>query len=472
MSLEEVQMPMPDTGQRGVIDNRDSTSLAETMEIIIVGAGIAGLSAGIGLRRAGHKVTVGISTLWQFAAYRPHDFHKFLTCRTNKILEQSSLLHEVGAAITVKPNATRVLESWDFDPEESGMVVIRGLSMIDGTNMQTLIPTYYKDCESTWGLPMYAVHRVDLHTQLRRLATEAKGPGRPCDVRTLAKVVDYDAEKGKITTENGEVLQADLIVAADGVHSKAVKHVLGEDETETLQVGDTGWACMRWLTPTNELLADPETAHLIQESHFRAAVKPNVPLEYAKKHFTPAMHAVFGKARDVKFWKLVARGPIPKWHKDRLVLIGEAAHPMLTCKSERGLPHGHRVSYLTQNMSTHPSAPKSEHPVDSGGNEYAVQGQGGGQAIEDGAALGILLDQIRDLGAIEERLQLFEQVRRNRGSALQILSNTNPPAPPSVREAAVAYFPTGTRLDSTDDINDYVFSFDVVGECKAALAAA
>ena len=30
------------------------------MDIIIVGAGIAGLSAGVGLRRAGHKVTVGI----------------------------------------------------------------------------------------------------------------------------------------------------------------------------------------------------------------------------------------------------------------------------------------------------------------------------------------------------------------------------------------------------------------------------
>jgi len=83
-----------------------------------------------------------------------------------------------------------------------------------------------------------------------------------------------------------------------------------------------------------------------------------------------------------------------------------------------------------------------------------------------------LLDQVRNQGAVEDRLQLFEQVRRNRGSALQILSNTNPPAPQSVRDAAAAYLPGGMRLDSTDDMNDYVFSFDVIRECKAALAAA
>ena len=192
---------------------------------------------------------------------------QLLTCHTNKILEQSSLLHEVGAAITIKPNASRVLASWDFVPEQSSMVALRGMSLVDGTNMQTLVPTYYKDCESTWGLPMYAVHRVDLHTQLRRLATQAKGPGRPCDVRVLAKVVDYDAENGKVTTEDGEVLQAHLVIAADGVHSTAVKHVLGDDGI--VQAGDTGWACMRWLVPRDEFLSDPETAHMIQDSATR-----------------------------------------------------------------------------------------------------------------------------------------------------------------------------------------------------------
>lgn len=153
----------------------------------------------------------------------------------------------------------------------------------------------------------------------------------------------------------------------------------------------------------------------------------------------------------MKFWKLVARGPIPKWHKDRLVLIGDAAHPMLTCK---------RVSHAIQ-------GPKECLLI-----LETVQGQGGGQAIEDGAALGVLFDQLHDKGAIEDRLQLFEQVRRNRGSALQILSSTNPPAPQSVRDAAAEYLPDGKKLDSTDDINEYVLSFDVIRESKAALAAA
>jgi salicylate hydroxylase len=153
----------------------------------------------------------------------------------------------------------------------------------------------------------------------------------------------------------------------------------------------------------------------------------------------------------VKFWKLVARGPIPKWHKDRLVLIGDAAHPMLTCK---------RVSHAI-------SGPKECWLI-----LETVQGQGGGQAIEDGAALGVLFDQLHDKGAIEDRLQLFEQVRRNRGSALQILSSTSPPAPQSVRDAAAEYLPDGRKLNSTDEINEYVFSFDVIRESKAALAAA
>jgi salicylate hydroxylase len=78
--------------------------------------------------------------------------------------------------------------------------------------------------------------------------------------------VCQDAAAGKVTTATGEVLHGDLIIAADGVHSTAVKHVLDD---EVVEAGDTGWACMRWLVPRDELLADPETAGMIQDSTTR-----------------------------------------------------------------------------------------------------------------------------------------------------------------------------------------------------------
>ena len=103
-------------------------------------------------------------------------------------------------------------------------------------------------------------------------------------------------------------------------------------------------------------------------------------------------------------------------------------------------------------------------------NPIIIQAQGGGQAIEDGAALGILLDQKYDEETLKARLALFEGVRRNRASSIQILSNSSPPATQSVRDAAMRYCPDVVRLENGNDINEYIWSFDVIQESKAALA--
>lgn len=127
-------------------------------------------------------------------------------------------------------------------------------------------------------------------------------------------------------------------------------------------------------------------------------------------------------------------------------------------------------------------------------SSHTVQAQGAGQALEDGAALGTLLDQVRnharsdgrgrvvtEVPELEGCLRLFELVRRGRASALQVLSQTSPPLPASVRAAAAAYLPpkkeeedgTGTTtrwtLDSMEEMNEYMYGFDVVAECEAAL---
>lgn len=46
------------------------------------------------------------------------------------------------------------------------------------------------------------------------------------------------------------------------------------------------------------------------------------------------LHLTFiSKAKDIKLWPLLSRNPLPTWHRSRVVLIGDAAHPMLPRKS-------------------------------------------------------------------------------------------------------------------------------------------
>lgn len=92
------------------------------------------------------------------------------------------------------------------------------------------------------------------------------------------------------------------------------------------------------------------------------------------------------KTEDVLWtWKIADREPLPVYHKERLVLLGDAAHPMWT-----------------------------------------FQGQGASQCIEDGAVLGTLLSGLRDKNEVSERLMLYDMLRVDRASKVQLLSKIRP----------------------------------------------
>lgn len=76
------------------------------------------------------------------------------------------------------------------------MVAISKGSLLNGTTLEVVMPNYLQNIEETYGTPLYSVHRVDLHNQLRTLATQKDGPGQPVDIQVRAKVVGYVSKEG------------------------------------------------------------------------------------------------------------------------------------------------------------------------------------------------------------------------------------------------------------------------------------
>jgi salicylate hydroxylase len=149
--------------------------------------------------------------------------------------------------------------------------------------------------------------------------------------------------------------------------------------------------------------------------------------------FHPSILAVMKKAENVKKWPLLYREPISQWYKSKLVLIGDAVHPML--------PH---------------------------------QGQAGAQAIEDAVALGIMLKGLTKSGLmhdpelLEKRLGLFQRVRSRRAASIQIFSNAAQDQASKVRDAVRPYV-DGEIPSSPEELTAYNFGYDVREHCERVL---
>lgn len=361
--------------------------------------------------------------------------------------------------------------------------------------MESTYFSTYEKWESDYGAKGYFLHRVDLHTGLRKLALN---PGsdpdfRPATIRLSAEVVDIDCETGDIRLADGRSFRKDVIVIADGVHSRFV-HKVCDDLSEPSR---TGQSIFRFLIPTEKLQGNPTTAPIFPASApsgTRVAVLGNRRMvwypcrngtvqNYALIHaderhstyredynakaskddllktyqaFHPALLEMCDLADDIRLWPLLFRRPNPTWVRGRAVLIGDAAHPML--------PH---------------------------------QGQGGAQALEDGAALGVLFSRIPavDPGSsaeadlrtssrvdqseistaaldydtfIAERLHLFQETRKNRTAAIQIFSNAGQDEAKKIESDARLYV-KGKVPTTQKEFHDYNFGYNVVEDCLLAL---
>ena len=152
----------------------------------VAGAGFAGLTAAIALRQNGWDVTLH---------------------------EKDSELRAFGAGIYLWHNGLRVLEGIDALND-----------VLHGTHTPPAYETWMQNKsvskETFNGLPWRIMTRAHLHDALVKRAKEVG-----VNVRTNSEAVSAEAD-GRLTLQTGEVLEADLIVGADGVGSK-VRDSLG-----------------------------------------------------------------------------------------------------------------------------------------------------------------------------------------------------------------------------------------------------
>jgi 2-polyprenyl-6-methoxyphenol hydroxylase-like FAD-dependent oxidoreductase len=375
-------------------NNSDSTSQMSSptkpLNITIVGAGIGGLSSAIFLRHQGHTVT---------------------------LLEQSRFANELGAAVHLAPNANGLLRRMGLKPEDHGAVKCLRLSQFL-PNGKMLFSIDLEQDAGRWQHPWQLAHRVSLHSELKRLATMEGGVGVPAQLRTRCRVVDVNAKEGVVTLEGGEEVRGDVVVGADGVHSKMRPRIPG---AENVKVFGSGKSAFRFLIPRERALGDADTKKFAeQEGHLvmvfardrRVVVYPtsdNTLLNFVcihptsesqidpqepgssdwqnqgnilkmleiYKNFEPAVVKLLGMADEetLKVWELLDMESLPTWTVGKLVLIGDAAHPFTPRKSSQisiEIPSTNpepfrprsrrRPSYRRRRLSRR-HAPRSNSPV-------------------------------------------------------------------------------------------------------------
>ncbi|MDD7937813.1 FAD-dependent monooxygenase [Actinomycetospora lutea] len=377
------------------------------LRVAVVGGGIGGATAALALGRLGVDVAV---------------------------YERRASVPPVGSGLGLAANGRRVLAELGLgtalDATGAPIGTMR-LLRADGTEVA------HYDTGRLLGM-----RRADLV----RIVLDGLGPGVVHQGRDCVAVV-ADTERPVVRFVDGSSTWADVVVVADGLRSRCAGAVAtppalrpsgtsalrgfvdGRGLPDHLSTGQNAW-----LGPDRHLLSYPVDRHgtlnfaafvprpagSADEWSFRVDAQT---VRDAYAGWDPDTRAILARATEVYRYDLADRDPFAPWVRAGVVLLGDAAHPML--------PH---------------------------------MGQGANQAIEDGAVLAALLDGAGGSADVTERLAAYEATRRPRTDRIQEQSRRN-----GERFSGARDLTSGGDRGPTQDLS-WVYGYDAGAAGRAAAA--
>jgi salicylate hydroxylase len=352
-----------------------------SLRIGIAGGGVGGLAAAIALRKQGHEVTV---------------------------FEQAKGFSRVGADINLTPNVVRAIDGLGAGAfiRRTGAQPTFRISRDWDTGKETSRLGMGNVAEEQYGAPQVTIHRADI---LAALAEQFPIEQIAFDKRL--KTLSQNDAGVTLQFDDGSEATFDVVVGADGIHSRVRTALFGEESPRF-----TGVVSFRSVVPTERVKHVPEI------EAFTKWWGPNpqsqivtFPLNQGQETFifattgqeswTEESWTSPGDVHELRgFYKdfhadaralleacdttlksaLYEREPLPQWSQGTVTLLGDACHPMLP-----------------------------------------FMAQGAGMAIEDAVVLGRALAGVGTRAQATEALRRYEKTRQERTAKIQIGSRGN-----------------------------------------------